>query len=59
MQVTATEARKRWKKILDRAERGERVTVTRGGRVAAVFARIESESARLESERVRPMRSGA
>lgn len=58
MQVTATEARKRWKDILDRVERGERVTVSRAGRVAAVFAPVEREGARRESEKVRTMRSG-
>ncbi|PZU85849.1 MAG: hypothetical protein DI527_20810 [Chelatococcus sp.] len=37
MRLSVTEARKRWKELLDRVERGERIVVTPRGRSAVVF----------------------
>jgi antitoxin (DNA-binding transcriptional repressor) of toxin-antitoxin stability system len=37
MLTTVTEARKRWSELLDRVERGERVSVSRRGKVVATF----------------------
>ena len=37
MQMTVTEARRRWGELLDRVERGEAVSVSRRGRVVATF----------------------
>jgi prevent-host-death family protein len=37
MQLTVTEARKRWSELLDRVERGETISVSRRGKVVATF----------------------
>ena len=37
MQMTVTEARRRWSELLDRVERGEMIAVSRRGKVVATF----------------------
>jgi prevent-host-death family protein len=37
MQLTVTEARRRWSELLDRVEHGETIAVSRRGKVVATF----------------------
>ena len=37
MQMTVTEARRRWSELLDRVERGETIAVSRRGKIVATF----------------------
>jgi len=38
MQMTVTEARRRWSEVLDRVERGETIRVSRRGKIIAAFS---------------------
>jgi prevent-host-death family protein len=42
MQVSVTEARKRWSEILDRVEAGEAIHIVRRGKIVARFEPVQT-----------------
>lgn len=53
MQLTVTEARKRWSELLDRVERGETISVSRRGKVVATFV-AEQATVRVPAKGCEP-----